>query len=133
MKKVKKKSLLTAEQILSAGITTKTMTLNSIEKSLQTTGEVKANEYESVLITPRISSIVIDRHSRLGERVNKGKLLITLFSVEMASAQSKFINASQEWGRVKELGRDIVSAKRFVQAETDYREVLAKLHGLWNV
>ncbi|MBL4603794.1 MAG: efflux RND transporter periplasmic adaptor subunit [Emcibacteraceae bacterium] len=119
--------ILTAEQILSAGITTKTMMLDSIEKSLQTTGEVKANEYESVLITPRISSIVIDRHSRLGERVNKGQLLITLFSVEMASSQSKFINASQEWDRVKELGRDIVSAKRFVQAETDYREILARL------
>ena len=98
-----------------------------MEFALNTTGEVQANGYASSLITPRIPSIVVQRLVRLGDKVSKGQALVTLFSVEMAETQSRFINISQEWSRLKKLGRDIVSTKRYIQAETDYLQTVAQL------
>lgn len=118
---------LTQEQISAAGITTIKLRLDKVTESISATGEVRANDYASSIITPRISSIIIERHARLGDRVDVNQPLITLFSVEMASAQAKFINVSREWQRVKSLGSDIVSAKRYLQAETDYLQLLAQL------
>ncbi|MDG1858790.1 MAG: efflux RND transporter periplasmic adaptor subunit [Emcibacteraceae bacterium] len=118
---------LTTEQIKSAGITTKKLTLSTIEESLKTTGEVISNAYSSSLVTPRIPSIVIARHTKLGENVEKGQMLVTLFSVEMASTQSLFINVSQEWDRIRKLSKDIITVKRYNQAETEYRKILAQL------
>lgn len=118
---------LTQEQIAAAGITTVKLRLDRITESIAATGEVRANDYASSIITPRIPSIIIERHARLGDRVDVNQPLITLFSVEMANAQAKFINVSREWQRVKNLGSDIVSAKRYLQAETDYLQLLAQL------
>ena len=118
---------LTQEQINAAGITTAKLVLTKINDSLFATGEVRANDYASSIITPRISSIIIERHTRMGDRVDLGQPLLTLFSVDLASTQARFINVSQEWKRVQNLGSDIVAAKRFIQAETDYRELIALL------
>lgn len=118
---------LTNEQIKAAGITTIKFKLGKVSESIAATGEVRANDYASSIITPRIPSIIIERHARLGDRVEVNQPLITLFSVEMASAQAKFINVSREWQRVKNLGSDIVSAKRYLQVETDYLQLLAQL------
>lgn len=118
---------LTQEQISAAGITTVKLQLDKVTESITATGEVRANDYASSIVTPRIPSIIIERHARLGDRVDVNQPLITLFSVEMASAQAKFINVSREWQRVQNLGSDIVSAKRYLQAETDYLQLLAEL------
>lgn len=117
----------TQEQISAAGITTIKLCLDKVTESISATGEVRANDYASSIITPRIPSIIIERHARMGDRVDINQPLLTLFSVEMASAQAKFINVSREWQRVQNLGSDIVSAKRYLQAETDYLQLLAEL------
>lgn len=118
---------LTQDQILAARITTIKMQLDKVTESISATGEIRANDYASSIITPRIPSIIIERHAQLGDRVNLNQSLVTLFSVEMASTQAKFINVSREWQRVKNLGSDIVSVKRYLQAETDYLQTLAEL------
>lgn len=118
---------LTAEQITSAEITTQNLTLSRVEESLNTTGEVLSNAYASSLVTPRIPSIVVNRHAKLGEQVEKGQLLATLFSLDMANTQSLFINVSQEWDRIRKLSRDIITVKRYNQAETEYQKILAQL------
>ncbi|WP_339863130.1 efflux RND transporter periplasmic adaptor subunit [Paremcibacter congregatus] len=123
---------LTAAQVQAAGIETSQIALSPLEDRLVTTGEVQANGYTAALITPRIDAIVMDRHVRLGDQVRLGQPLVTLFSVEMARAQNRFINLVEEWKRVQSLGRDIVSPKRRQQTESDYREVVAllKAYGL---
>jgi RND family efflux transporter MFP subunit len=118
---------LTKAQIKAANITVKTMALTPLNDTLKTTGEVQVNGYTSSVITPRIDSIVIARHVQLGDHIKKNQTLVTLFSVQMAKLQSRFITISYEWDRVKKLGTDVISSKRLIQTEMDYNETKALL------
>ncbi|MCP5381349.1 MAG: efflux RND transporter periplasmic adaptor subunit [Kordiimonadaceae bacterium] len=118
---------LTSDQIKTAGIKTIKIAEGKIKNTIKATGEVRSNDYNSSIITPRIPSIVIERHARLGDKIEMGETLVTLFSIDMADAQAKFINLSNEWERVKNLGPDIVAAKRYLQSETDFLTVMAQL------
>jgi len=78
-------------------------------------------------VTPRIASQIMRRHVRLGDYVNKGQPLVTLSSVEMAAAQGVLMEADVELRRVQELGRKVVSGKRFVTAEIAYQQAYARV------
>ena len=47
-------------------------------------GEIKANGYKSYVVSPRTESVIISRHAALGEHVEIGQKLVTLFSEAMA-------------------------------------------------
>lgn len=83
-------------------------------------GEIKSNGYTSYLVSPRVDSVVLRRHVALGDRVEKGQALVTLFSETVAQAQATFRIASSEWLRVKQLGSQAMGDKRFITAQTDY-------------
>jgi cobalt-zinc-cadmium efflux system membrane fusion protein len=80
-------------------------------------GEVTMDLYRSAQITPRITAQIVERQARLGDHVKAGQPLVTLSSVEMAQAQGAVIVAAREWERVRELGRDVVSERRYVEAQ----------------
>jgi cobalt-zinc-cadmium efflux system membrane fusion protein len=80
-------------------------------------GEVQMNAYRSAQITPRVGAQIVARHARLGESVKQGQPLVTLSSVEVAQAQGDVVETDREWRRVKELGRKVVSEKRYVSAQ----------------
>ncbi|WP_428410596.1 efflux RND transporter periplasmic adaptor subunit [Hyphococcus sp.] len=90
-------------------------------------GEVTANRYKTAQVAPRISAQIVERHIVRGEKVEEGAPLVTLSSVEMAEAQGALIINDKEWRRVRNLGRDVVSEKRFVEADVARQQAHAKL------
>ncbi|VAW49193.1 Zinc ABC transporter, periplasmic-binding protein ZnuA, partial [hydrothermal vent metagenome] len=112
---------LTAEQRAMAGIETVVVQKESLGQAITAPGEAKLNAYQTTKITPRTPSQVIERHVRLGDHVQKGQVLVTLSSMEMAEAQGELIEANSELRRVKRLGKKVVSGKRFVNAEIAYQ------------
>jgi multidrug efflux pump subunit AcrA (membrane-fusion protein) len=56
-----------------------------------------------------------------------GQPLVTLFSETIAEAEAIFRVASSEWRRVQNLGRKVVSGKRFISAETGYEAAYGRL------
>ena len=93
-------------------------------------GEVKVNGYKSYVVSPRTESVVISRHATLGEHVEIGQKLVTLFSESMVQAQADYLIASTEWQRVKKLGNKTVSESRLLQAETEFSAAYGKLLAL---
>ena len=93
-------------------------------------GEVKANGYKSYVVSPRTASVIINRHATLGEHVEEGQKLVTLFSEAVAQAQADYLIASTEWQRIKKLGNKTVSESRLLQAQTGFNAAYGKLIAL---
>ncbi len=90
-------------------------------------GEVRLNAYRTARITPRIAAQIVQRHKRLGESVREDDPLVTLSSVVMAEAQGALIEAEREWQRVRRLGRQVVSEKRYVAAQVARQQAHARV------
>jgi cobalt-zinc-cadmium efflux system membrane fusion protein len=90
-------------------------------------GEVQLNAYASAQVTPRIAAQIMQRHVRLGDEIKAGVPLVTLSSVEMAEAQGALMLADAEWNRVQKLGKDVVSERRYVEAQTARQLAYAKV------
>lgn len=84
--------VLTPEAIERAGI--KTAAVISAEESRATTvpGTVMANAYREVKVTPIAGGIVTRVAVELGSTVKRGQPLATVFSGELADAQTKFLS-----------------------------------------
>jgi len=108
-------------------IVTAPVTAQVLTEELRAPGEVKANAYATTLVSPRIPAQVVRRHAKLGDSVKAGQPLVTLSSVEAAEAQGTLIVAEREWLRVKALGADAVSAKRYSESQVARDQAYAKL------
>lgn len=111
---------LSKAQLALAEIKVTTLELQAMTYDIYAPGEIKANDYTSYLVSPRVDSVVIKRHVALGDHVEKTQSLVTLFSASVAEAQASYRIASAEWQRVKQLGRKAVGAKRYIEAQTDF-------------
>ena len=109
------------------GIVTARVTEQALTDELRAPGEVKANAYATTLVSPRIPAQVVRRHARLGDTVKAGQPLVTLSSVEVAEAQGVLIVAERDWARVRELGVDAVSDKRYTESQVARDQAFAKL------
>lgn len=110
-----------------ANITVGQLNAKKMNYRVYSPGEIKANGYTSYQVSPRVDSVVIRRHVALGDHVDEGQLLVTLFSERVAEAQGVFRIASAEWRRVKLMGRKAVGDKRFLSAKTDYDASYSRL------
>ncbi|MEL7025275.1 MAG: efflux RND transporter periplasmic adaptor subunit [Pseudomonadota bacterium] len=118
---------LSAAERNAAGIVVDTVAPQALSETVRVPGEVINNAYRSSRVTPRITAQVAARHVTLGEDVQIGQRLVTLSSVAMAEAQGALIVADREWRRVKALGRDTVSARRYTEAQVTQQQALAKV------
>jgi cobalt-zinc-cadmium efflux system membrane fusion protein len=109
------------------GIVTAPVAAQVLSEELRAPGEVKANAYATALVSPRIPAQIVRRHAKLGETVKAGQPLVTLSSVEVAEAQGALIVAEREWARVKQLGAEAVSAKRYTESQVGRDQAFAKL------
>lgn len=109
------------------GIVTEKVQAHALQEELRAPAEVQANAYATTLVSPRIAAQVVRRHAKLGDAVKAGQLLVSLSSVEVAEAQGALIVAERDWQRVKSLGAEAVSAKRFTEAEVARDQARAKL------
>ena len=115
-----------------AGITLQTLQSSSLSEELRAPGEVVDSAYGTTLITPRVASLVVRRHAKLGDEVRAGAPLATLASVDVSDAQADLRIAEQEWRRVSALGREAVAGRRINEAKiaVDRARAKAQAYGL---
>lgn len=118
---------LDAAAIRTAGIQIATLGTRTMSDELKAPAEVRADAYSTVLVTPRVESLVLSRHVRLGEVVRKGQPLVTLSSVAVAEVQGVLIVAEQDWQRIAQLGPQAVSGRRYAEAKVARDVARAKL------
>ncbi|MHB1058698.1 MAG: efflux RND transporter periplasmic adaptor subunit [Rhodanobacter sp.] len=118
---------LDAAAIEEAGIVTDKATLRALADELKAPGEVKADAYATVLVSPRVESQVLARGARLGDVVKAGEPLVELSSVEVAGTQGALIVAEQDWQRIAALGPQAVSARRYNEAKVARDQARARL------
>jgi len=109
------------------GIATERITMQTLTEELRAPGEVKANAYATTLVSPRVPAQIVARRAKLGDEVKAGQPLVILSSTEVAEAQGTLIVAEREWQRVRKLGADAVSARRYSEAEVARDQARAKL------
>jgi RND family efflux transporter MFP subunit len=119
---------LSKEQLNLAEINITVLEPQAMTYSIYAQGEIKANDYTSYLVSPRVDSVILKRHVALGDHVEINQPLVTLFSESMAEAQASYRLADSEWKRVQKLGRKAVGDKRFIEAQTDYEADLGRLY-----
>jgi RND family efflux transporter MFP subunit len=85
--------VLSPEAVERAGIKTARVAAMENNVSVQVPGIVMANAYREVKVTPILGGIVTQVYAELGAAVKRGTPLATLFSAELAEAQTKFLAA----------------------------------------
>ena len=118
---------LDAAALRPAGITLAPATSREVADELKAPGEVKADAYSTVLVSPRVESQVLARKAKLGDVVKAGQPLVELSSVDVAETQGALIVAEQDWQRIAALGPQAVSARRYNEAKVQRDQARAKL------
>jgi len=118
---------LSPEQLEMAGVEVETLAPRDIVSLIRAPGEIQLNAYATSVVSLRIAAQVVERQARLGDTIGKGQALVTLSSVEMSKAQGDLLVAEREWGRVKKLGRDVVSEQRYTEARVAREQARARV------
>ena len=118
---------LDAKAVKDAGIVLDKASTRALSDELKAPGEVKTDAYSTVLVTPRVESLVLARKARLGDVVKAGQPLVVLSSVQVAETQGALIVAAQDWQRIAALGEQAVSARRYNEARVQRDQARAKL------
>jgi cobalt-zinc-cadmium efflux system membrane fusion protein len=87
---------LTPEMTARAGIATVQATAGTATTELRIPGVVQPNAYREVAVTSLVAGRVTQVHAELGARVNAQDPLATIYSPELADAQTAFIAARAE-------------------------------------
>lgn len=116
-----------AEKMAIAGIEVAPVVLQVFANNVYAPGEIKANGYKSYVVSPRTESVIVARHATLGQHVEKGDALVTLFSESVAEAQANYRVAYNDWQRNKKLGKATVSESRLLSSQTDYVSAYSRL------
>ena len=110
-----------------AGIEVGILKSDFIDYEVYAPGVLMTNGYTSYQVSPRVASLVLRRHTTLGEHVTKGQPLVTLFSEALAQAQVDYRKAYPEWQRINGLGRSVVGEQRFNAAKAEFEATRAML------
>lgn len=84
--------VLTPEALAQVGIKTTPVTVVATRVTTQLPGNVMADAYREVKVVPVVGGIVTKIHVVLGATVKRGTPLATLFSPELAEAQTKYLS-----------------------------------------
>ncbi|MCF6216745.1 MAG: efflux RND transporter periplasmic adaptor subunit [Emcibacter sp.] len=118
---------LSSAQINLASIKVARLERRSMNYQLYAPAEVKSNGYTSYLVSPRVDSVVLRRHVALGDHVEKGQPLVTLFSETVAEAQANYSVTQAEWIRVQKMGRSAVGDRRYIAAQSSFEAAHGRL------
>ena len=102
---------------------------------LRTAGTVEVNAYKSVPVLPIAGGIVRQVNFQLGDKIELGQKLATIFSTELADAQTVYLNVQAEmekhhhmYKRAEQLVEiGATSREEFEQAAAEYKIEQAKL------
>ena len=84
--------MLTSEAVRQAGIKTAEVTTAASQTTVQLPGSVMADAYREVQVVPIAGGIVTEVHVELGTAVKRGASMATVFSTELAEAQTKYLS-----------------------------------------
>ena len=98
-------------------------------RTLTVPAEIISNQYRTWVVPVRIDSQVQSRSATLGQHMEKGEPIATLFSPAMAQLQSDLQVAADAWRRVNNLGRRTVGNQRYLDARGDYQALRARAKG----
>ena len=98
-------------------------------RTLTVPAEIISNQYRTWVVPVRIDSQVQSRSATLGQHLEKGEPIATLFSPAMAQLQSDLQVAADAWRRVNNLGRRTVGNQRYLDARGDYQALRARAKG----
>ena len=84
--------VLSPEAVSRAGIKTAKVEVVDAQATIQLPGTVIADAYREVKVVPIVGGIVTKVHVDLGTTVKRGAPLATLFSPELAEAQTKYLS-----------------------------------------
>jgi cobalt-zinc-cadmium efflux system membrane fusion protein len=84
---------LSPDAVSRAGLKTAMVTATASSTAIQVPGRVDPNAYREVKVTPVAGGIVTRVHVELGTAVSRGSPRATLFSTELADAQTKYLAA----------------------------------------
>lgn len=118
--------VLTAEQRAAAGIVVEPVMRRPHAQVFPAPGEIKVNEYATSNVSSRLRATIISRQAKLGDRVRSGQSLITLYSAEMAEAESAFVLASKTFARMSSL-KAYISGQQFDEAQVKRDEARGRL------
>ncbi|MBU2894665.1 efflux RND transporter periplasmic adaptor subunit [Colwellia sp. D2M02] len=117
----------TNKQMQLANIQVATIKSRYMDQRLYAPGEIQANGYTSYVVSPRVESVIVRRHAILGEHVEQGQALVTLFSETVAEAQALYRIAYADWQRAKKVGNGVISESELLNAKTDYIAAYSRL------
>ncbi len=98
-------------------------------RTLTVPAEITSNQYRTWVVPVRIDSQVQSRSATLGQHMEKGDPIATLFSSAMAQLQSDLQVAADAWRRVNKLGRRTVGNQRYLDAQGQYQSLRARARG----
>jgi len=84
--------LIPPDVVARAGLKTATVGAANVSAAVTVPGTVMPNAYHEVKVTPITSGIVTKIHVELGASVQRGALLATIFSSELADAQMRYLS-----------------------------------------
>ncbi|HSF33750.1 MAG TPA: efflux RND transporter periplasmic adaptor subunit [Candidatus Tectomicrobia bacterium] len=112
---------LSAEAMAQAGIKTAKVAVAETSLSTQVPGVVTANAYREVKVVPIVGGIVTRVHVELGAAVRRGVPIATLFSAELAEAQTKYLSMQ---AMVKADDKRLVRTQQLVEIGAASRQEL---------
>jgi len=84
--------VLGPEAVARAGIKTAPVTVGSTSMEVVVPGSVAANSYREVKVTPVAAGVVTKVNVELGAPVRRGQPLATIFSTDLADAQTRYLS-----------------------------------------
>jgi RND family efflux transporter MFP subunit len=84
--------MLAPEAVAQAGIQTAEVRVVEPRAATEVPGVVMPNAYREVKVTPLVGGLIRKVHAELGASVKSGAPLATLFSTELADAQTKYLS-----------------------------------------
>src|SRR5262245_42967328 len=103
--------------------------------ALRTTGTIEPNAYKVVTVTPIAGGVVRQVNFELGDKVERGQKLATIFSTELADAQTAYLSMlaeierhHQKYKRAEKLVEiGAASREEFEEVSAEYKIEQAKL------
>ena len=116
---------LTDEAMKRAGIEIATVEAGSATDVLRLPAVVEPNAYARVSVTPLVTGRVTSVSAQLGAQVRQGQTLATVFSPELADAQTQYISARAELDAHE---RELARTEKLVQIGAASRQELERIH-----
>ena len=98
---------LSDQQIRSMDIQSQPIRALDRGAALTVTGEIRFNQYLSASITSKLEGQIQKRHVRLGDHVQQGQVVATLYSPDLANLSSDYMIKYTDLQRLKKLKQNV--------------------------